>query len=141
MQDQGANVDKRFPYQTHAKMPDNNERPKLTSCYWCKQKTVAYIKHMDSIQVQCLNKDCKAKPLLGFCDGFPTYEKAATVWNSAALIRTIEAQPKKNTGNIRGWKGDRIGVDRDELKELFKSLFVEEETWKKFFPTLPYLEI
>ena len=129
---------KEFKYQETAELPDSQERPHLTSCYWCKQPTAAYIKSVHGIEVQCLNESCEARPLVGFCRGYRTHEKAAQVWNSAVIMRTHTE--KKATGDIRNWKLDKVMVDKDELRSIFKEAMVDPETWNRYFKGEPYLD-
>jgi len=128
----------KYPYQKDAKLPGNG-KPKLANCPWCDNNTAAYIKSIHGIEIQCLNTNCRAIPLIGFCSGYKDYIQAAEVWNSARIFHktTGKAQPPKD---LRNFNGDFLQINKIELRNIFINNMVDRETWNKFFPERPYLD-
>lgn len=100
----------------------------LRRCPFCGEKPT-YIKTPDGFEIQCMNKLCLAKPIVGFWPKFLDHVKAAEAWNLQKLAFDID--------DLR--KGYCI-IKRNELKKLFTDLLVTEEVWKKYLPETEYLE-
>jgi len=127
----------KYAYQKTAKLPDK-DKPKLANCPWCDNGTAAYLTSAYGIEIQCLNTNCRAIPLIGFCSGFKDYVQAAEVWNSARIFRKIDV--KSEPRNLRNFNGDFLQINKIELRNIFINNMVDRDTWNKYFPERPYLD-
>ena len=127
----------KLEYQKTAKLPENG-KPKLNPCPWCHTSNAAYIKSGYGIEIQCLNADCKANPMVGFCKGFKNHLEAAIVWNSSNI--TTKIKTKSEPRNIRSYSDDFLHIHKVDLRNIFINNMVDREAWNKFFPERPYLD-
>ena len=84
---------------------------RLKNCPWC-SVIPSFLQDDKGILIACTNENCKVKPLAG---NFETREQGLESWNN----------PQKTS--------ERKFTETD-LRQIFAETFVDEATWKYFFP-------